>query len=166
MKWTSTALILYIFLNFPPVLYFWGSFSISFVSFIPQLHFPSVLVDHWVLVCVNPLFGTINFFDPVCMTSEFEQQAIMKNVVLLDSFSTLFLKPPYSYISCPVPDFLFTLHNFLYNVICTGYQFEYCVKGAQRTWHRFREVQTGYATKLSFTLLDVCLNAFFIQALI
>jgi hypothetical protein len=46
-----------------------------------QLHFPRVDSKKWVLVAVNPLYETINFFDPTSSTAKQNQEELMRNMV-------------------------------------------------------------------------------------
>jgi hypothetical protein len=46
-----------------------------------QLHFPRVDSKKWVLVAVNPLYETINFFDPSSSTAKQNQEELMRNMV-------------------------------------------------------------------------------------
>lgn len=45
------------------------------------LHFHTVVSNQWALMCVNPLFDTINFFDPTCTSSKETQDELMKKLL-------------------------------------------------------------------------------------
>jgi hypothetical protein len=56
------------------------------------MHFPTVVSDQWALMTVNPLFDTINFFDPSDKITEVVQDELMTNLVCysLKLFSAVF----------------------------------------------------------------------------
>ncbi|KAG2558091.1 hypothetical protein PVAP13_8NG132400 [Panicum virgatum] len=55
-----------------------------------MIFFPVIIQRHWVLICVNLLYKTLNFFDSVKMTSKQDIERILKN--LATKFSTLCLE--------------------------------------------------------------------------
>jgi hypothetical protein len=56
-------------------------FILSSFIIMMQLHFPRVDSKKWVLVAVNPLYETINFFDPTSSTAKQNQEELMRNMV-------------------------------------------------------------------------------------
>jgi hypothetical protein len=54
------------------------------------MHFPTVVSNQWVLMCVNPLFDTINFFDPTSTTSKEIQDELMNNLVFFKQTNITF----------------------------------------------------------------------------
>ncbi|KAL6890601.1 hypothetical protein ACP4OV_008856 [Aristida adscensionis] len=44
------------------------------------LFFPVIVQDHWVLICINHLYGTINFFDSASITSDADRVSMIFKV--------------------------------------------------------------------------------------
>lgn len=64
--------------------------SIIYFIIIFQIFFPVIIQRHWVLICVNLLYKTLNFFDSVKMTSKQDIERILAELLVLIVDSTAF----------------------------------------------------------------------------
>uniref|UniRef100_A0A0A8XWH1 Ubiquitin-like protease family profile domain-containing protein n=1 Tax=Arundo donax TaxID=35708 RepID=A0A0A8XWH1_ARUDO len=44
------------------------------------IFFPILVQEHWVLICINVLYGTLNFFDSANITSDEDKERMLRNV--------------------------------------------------------------------------------------
>ena len=82
--------------------------SIIYFIIIFQIFFPVIIQRHWVLIYVNLLYKTLNFFDSVKMTSKQDIERILKNLVCFP------LLPFVSNFSLSYLSNLFCKNNFLF----------------------------------------------------
>jgi len=65
-----------------PLIHFMAIFHfLSFFYFLLQIFFPVIVQRHWVLICVNLLYKTINFFDSVKIASDHDVVRMIQNLV-------------------------------------------------------------------------------------